>query len=342
MIENKGFLVGIEKRKKRYNLILCIILLMLLSLICINMTLGTNATYPLSDVFKVIMGQDGIKGAYIIKNLRLPRTVAAVFCGIAFGVAGNTFQTLLRNPLASPDIIGVSTGSTVASVYGILYLHASNGVVSVMALISGLAAAGAIYWIATKGGYSGARLILTGIGAQAFFTALINWMVLKGAEYDVPSAMRWMTGNLNDIKSDGLPLLIFVVIITTGGIMFMGNILKGLELGDAYATVLGINVNLSRIIIIILAVVLIAFATSVTGPISSIAFLSGPIATRICGKRQTNTVSAGLVGACIVLAADFMGQNLLPTRYPVGVITGILGAPYLLYLLININKGEKV
>ncbi|SDZ89423.1 iron complex transport system permease protein [Pseudobutyrivibrio sp. ACV-2] len=342
MIENKGFLVGIEKRKKRYNLILCIILLMLLSLICINMTLGTNATYPLSDVFKVLMGQDGIKGAYIIKNLRLPRTIAAVFCGIAFGVAGNTFQTLLRNPLASPDIIGVSTGSTVAAVYGILYLHASNGAVSVMALISGLAAAGAIYWIATKGGYSGARLILTGIGAQAFFTALINWMVLKGAEYDVPSAMRWMTGNLNDIKSDGLPLLIFVVIIITGGIMFMGNILKGLELGDAYATVLGINVNLSRIIIIILAVVLIAFATSVTGPISSIAFLSGPIATRICGKRQTNTVSAGLVGACIVLAADFVGQNLLPTRYPVGVITGILGAPYLLYLLININKGEKV
>lgn len=342
MIKNKSFLIGIEKRKKRYNLVVCIIFLIFALLICINMTLGKTASYPLTDVFKVLIGQDGIKGSYIIKNLRLPRTIAAVFCGVAFGVAGNTFQTLLRNPLASPDIIGVSTGSTVAAVYGILYLHASNAVVSIMALGSGLVAAGIIYWIAAKGGYSRARLILTGIGAQAFFSALINWMVLKGAEYDIPSAMRWMTGNLNDIKSEGLPILIFVVIVTSGAIMFLGNILKGLELGDAYATILGINVNLSRLIIIILAVVLIGFATSVTGPISSIAFLSGPIATRTCGKRQTNTVSAGLVGACIVLAADFVGQNILPSRYPVGVITGILGAPYLLYLLININKGEKI
>ena len=342
MIEKNSFLFGIEKRKKKYNFTLFIILLVLLSLICINMTLGTSATYSLTDVARTLMGEKGIKGAYIIKNLRLPRTIAAVFCGIAFGVAGNTFQTLLRNPLASPDIIGVSTGSTVAAVYGILFLHAANGIVSGMALASGLIAAGAIYGIATKGGYSGARLILTGIGAQAFFSALINWMVLKGAEYDVPSAMRWMTGSLNEIKSEGLPLLVFVVFIITAAITLMGNILKGLELGDAYATVLGINVNQSRIIIIILAVVLIAFATSITGPISSIAFLSGPIATRICGKRQTNTISAGLVGACLVLAADFVGQNLLPTRYPVGVITGILGAPYLLYLLININKGEKV
>lgn len=342
MIGNQSYLLGIEKRKKRYVIIVSFILLLLLVLACVNMTIGTTASYSLIDVIKVLAGEDGIKGGYIIKNLRLPRTIAAIFCGLAFGIAGNTFQTLLGNPLASPDIIGVSSGSTVAAVYGILFLHANNGTVSIMALASGLVAAGLIYGIASKGGYSAARLILTGIGAQAFFTALINWMVIKGAEYDVPTAMRWMTGNLNEIKSESLPLLIVVVVVITIAICFMSSTLKGLELGDAYATVLGINVNLSRIIIITLAVVLIAFATSVSGPISSIAFLSGPIATRLCGKRQTNILSSGLIGACIVIAADFIGQNLLPTRYPVGVITGILGAPYLLYLLININKGEKV
>ena len=314
---------GARIRRKKYIVTIFIFILIIAALVALTLTFGT-------------------KTHYILMKLRLPRIIAAILCGLAFGVAGNTFQTLLGNPLASPDIIGVSSGSTVAAVYGILFLHANRGVVSLMAVLAGLLTAVLIYRVAYNGAYSTTRLILTGIGVQAFFTALINWMVMRAAEYDVPTAMRWMTGNLSELSTDAIPILLVIVTVTVLIIAGLRNSLRGLELGDAYATILGIKVNVARIALIICSVVLIAFATAVSGPISSIAFLSGPIATRICGKNHTNTLSAGLMGAIIVLASDFVGQNLLPTRYPVGVITGLLGAPYLLYLLISINRGERV
>jgi iron complex transport system permease protein len=330
---------GFYRRRRQYFLKMLVMTVILLCLMGLHLTIGAK-NYSLLQVLQVLLGAEVPGAGYLIWNLRLPRLLAGIFCGIAFGVAGNTFQTLLQNPLASPDIIGVSSGSTVAAVFGILFLHANRGLVSVMAVASGLLTSLLIYKIAYTGTYSKARLILTGIGVQAFFTALINWMVMNAAEYDVPTAMRWMTGNLNGLSTDAIPALCVVVTLTTICIAAYRNSLRGLELGDTYATILGIRVNASRILLIVCAVVLIAAATSVAGPIASVAFLSGPIATKICGKNQTNTISSGLMGAILVLAADFAGQNLLPTRYPVGVITGLLGAPYLLYLLISMNKGE--
>ena len=115
-----------------------------------------------------------------------------------------------------------------------------------------------------------------------------------------------------------------------------------LTLGEETATVLGVPVNLLRTCLIVISVVLIAFATAITGPIASIAFLSGPIAARINGRGGANILSSGMVGAILVLGGDFIGAQLLFTRYPVGVITGILGAPYLIYLLIRQNKGGSI
>ena len=340
MIENKDLFIGFKNRQKKYYLTIAVLILILLVLICINMTIGTK-NYTLLQVFSTISGKSD-EGVYIIKSLRLPRTLAAILCGFAFGVAGNTFQTMLGNPLASPDIIGVTSGSSVAAVFGILILGASRGTCSVMALVSGLLAAALIYAIAYNGYYSNAKLILTGIGAQAFFNALISWMLLIASEYDVTTAMRWLSGNLNEVQLDNIPRLAIAVIVATIVLLILSESMKALELGDAYAKILGVKVNVARILLIICAVVLIAFATSVSGPISSIAFLSGPIATRICKKGHSNIIPAGLIGAIITIAADFVGNTILPTRYPVGVITGILGAPYLLYLLVNINKGEKI
>lgn len=332
---------GYKKRTRSYYINIVIMLVILVVLVVFNMTIG-NKNYSISEIVGILFLNPNASGGYVIKSLRLPRTIAAILCGFAFGVAGNTFQVILGNPLASPDIIGVTSGSSVAAVFGILILGANRSVCSIMGLVSGLIAAALIYVVAYNGSYSNSKLILTGIGANAFFHALISWMLLIASEYDVANAMRWLSGSLNGVTMDNIFPLFVAVTLATIVLLCISQSVKALELGDAYATVLGVPVNASRIVIIICAVCLIAFATSVSGPIASIAFLSGPIATRICKKGHSNIIPAGLVGAIITIAADFLGNSILPTRYPVGVITGILGAPYLLYLLISLNRGKRI
>ncbi|MCR4831115.1 MAG: iron ABC transporter permease [Pseudobutyrivibrio sp.] len=278
----------------------------------------------------------------LIMQFRIPRTTAALLCGIAFGMAGNVFQSLLNNPLASPDIIGVSSGSTAAAVYCILFMNLNRNLVSIIATLAGIFIAALIYRISYLNKFSSNRLILVGIGFQAFFSALINWMIMKAAEYDVPTAMRWMNGNLNGIVTDSLPFLGLVVFICFITIIALNHGMQSLLIGEQTAIIHGVNVNLTRTLLIICSVILIAFATAVSGPISSIAFLSGPIAGKLCGRNHSNIISSGLVGAILVLSGDFTGQYLLFTRYPVGVVTGILGAPYLIYLLISQNKKGKL
>lgn len=338
MIKNPTIFQGIKKRQKRYGIAITLMFILLMVLVCLNITIGEK-NYSLSEVAKIIINGEN---NYIIMKLRIPRTIAGIFCGIAFAIAGNTFQTLLGNPLASPDIIGVSSGSTVAAVYCILFLNLNRGLVSAISVVTGLLSAFLIYKLSCKNGFSTNRLILTGIGAQAFFTALINWMVMRAAEYDVPTAMRWMAGNLNGITTDTLPLLISVVVLSFIIMMYCNQSIRSLELGERYAKILGVNVGVIRTLLIFCSVILIAFATSISGPIASIAFLSGPIASRICSSNQTNFVSSALIGAILVVAGDFIGQNLLATRYPVGIVTGLLGAPYLVYLLIRQNKGGLI
>lgn len=339
-MKNNKLFEGVKSRRKKYILSLVVLWLIVLILFCLNMTIGEKNYSPL-QVINTLTGHSS-EGAYLINKLRLPRSLAAVFSGIAFGVAGNVFQTLLRNPLASPDIIGVSSGSTAAAVYCILFLNMNRSLVSVVAVIAGVLTSVLIYKIAYIHSFSANRLILVGIGTQALFTAFISWMIMSASEYDVPTAMRWMNGNLNGIVTDSLPLLIVVVISCLLAIICLRHQMVSLPLGDSYATILGIHVNLVRTVLIVLSVILIAFATAITGPIASIAFLSGPIAKRICGHNQANILSSALVGAILVLAGDFVGQHLLYTRFPVGVITGLLGGPYLIYVLVKQNKGGQL
>ncbi|PHU34589.1 FecCD family ABC transporter permease [Pseudobutyrivibrio ruminis] len=338
-MKNNSLFDGVKSRRKKYILCLVALAVIVLFLFCLNMTIGEK-NFTLLQVINTLTGRS-TAGSYIITKLRLPRSLAAIFSGIAFGVAGNIFQTLLRNPLASPDIIGVSSGSTAAAVYCILFLNMNRGLVSIVAVVAGVLTSVLIYRIAFINSFSANRLILVGIGAQSIFTAFISWMIMTASEYDVPTAMRWMNGNLNGIVTDSLPLLIIVVFTCLAAIICLRHPMVSLTLGDSYATILGIHVNLVRTALIVLSVVLIAFATAITGPIASIAFLSGPIAKRICGHNQANILSSGLVGAILVLAGDFVGQHLLYTRFPVGVITGLLGGPYLIYILVKQNKGGQ-
>lgn len=339
-ISPSAITAGYLKRQRRYILTTGILLLLTLSLAAVMMLYG-NTIYSPETVLRVLSGTDAGGAAFTIRTLRFPRMLTAILCGMAFGLSGNTFQQLLGNPLASPDIIGVTSGASVAAVFGILILKLDYGIVAVMAVFSGLLVSALIYFLSHKNGFSNTRLILIGIGMQAFLNSIISWMLLKASEYDVASALRWLSGSLNGVKMDTMPALAAVVFTAGLGILLLSRHLLILQLGEAHAVTLGIPVSITRLLLILLALVLTAFAASVTGPIASVAFLSGPIAARISGRGRSSMLAASLTGSILILISDLVGQFTLPSRYPVGVITGILGAPYLLFLLLRINhKGD--
>ncbi len=328
---------GYRKRQSKYRLVLLVLVAIILGLALLSLMLG-NKFYGLGDVISVLSGND-IEGAtFAIMKIRLPRMLAGLFVGMAFGVAGCIFQTILRNPLASPDIIGVSTGCSVGAVLSILIFGLSGMAVSVVSLISGLVVATIIYLLSRGSAFSGGRLILIGIGMQAFLNAIISYILLKGNQYEISSAIRWLNGSLNGISLTYMPVLIIVVVVFVVLACMLTRPLQILELGDEFAISLGVRVNYIRIVLMLSSVVLIAFGTSVTGPIAFVAFLSAPIGSRLVGGGMPKIMASGFVGAILVMSADLIGQFFFSTRFPVGVITGLIGAPYMLYLLVLTNK----
>lgn len=328
---------GYQRRRLRWTIVTLLLSIFTL-ILCITALLLGNTIYPLNTVIKVLLGEQIQGAAFAIGTLRLPRMLSGLLVGMAFGMAGSTFQTMLRNPLASPDIIGITSGSSVAAVFCILVLKTSGSVVSISAVVTGLMVTMLIYGLSSGGNFSGGKLILIGIGVQAMLNALISYMLLKASQYDVPGALRWLSGSLNGIRMASIPPLFMVVSIFGLIIILLGRHLKILELGEQSAITLGVRTNLTRLMLSLSAVFLIAFATAITGPVAFVAFLAGPIAAKLVGIGAPNELPSGLVGAILVLGADLIGQFAFDIRFPVGIITGILGAPYLLYLLIRMNR----
>ncbi|WP_150272843.1 FecCD family ABC transporter permease [Paenibacillus tepidiphilus] len=333
-------MTGRRQRHRRW-LLVTITLAVLACALCIAMLLLGNTIYPLKDVIRALSGEQ-LKGvSFAVNTIRLPRMLAGLFAGFAFGVAGYIFQTMLRNPLANPNVIGITSGSSAAAVFCITMLHASGAMVSVASVVAGLATVTLIYFLSRGRSFSIGRLILVGIGIQAMLDAVISYLLLVSAEQDVPAAMRWLSGSLNGSHLKELPPLVIAVLLLTPVVVVMGKHLGILELGEQAATSLGVHADKTRIALIVSSVIMIAIATAITGPIAFVSFLAGPIAKRLAGAGFSNVIPAGLVGVNLVLASDLIGQFAFEYRFPVGVITGLLGAPYLIYLLIRMNrKGE--
>ena len=295
--------------------------------------------YGPGALFALFTGGDAPGGAeYAVTGLRLPRATLGLLVGLAFGAAGVTFQTMLRNQLASPDIIGISAGASAAGVLGIVLFGLSQTAVSVVALIAALATALAIYALAHRGAFAGTRLILIGIGVAAMLQSVVSYALTTASSWDLPTAMRWLTGSLNGATYARLTPLGCVVALLLPALLLAARNLAVLRLGDDVAAGLGVRVGTTRVAVIVAAVVLIAVATAACGPIAFVAFMAGPIAGRLVGPGTSLVLPAALVGALLVLAADFAGQYAFGARYPVGVITGALGAPFLIYLLIRSNR----
>ncbi|MDL4840976.1 FecCD family ABC transporter permease [Aquibacillus rhizosphaerae] len=331
---------GRRQRRRRWIIVTSSLTAFLIIVCCAMLLLG-NTIYPVIDVIRALLGEQISGVSFAINTIRLPRMLAGLFAGFAFGIGGNTFQTMLRNPLANPNVIGITTGSSAAAVFCIVILHTSDTIVSVASVGAGLATVVFIYLFSKGKSFSIGRLILVGIGIQAMLNALISYILLVGAQQDLPAALRWLSGSLNGSQMHELPSLIITVLVFAPIIILLGKNLSILELGEQSATSLGVNTDKTRIVLILCSVCIIALATAITGPIAFVAFLSGPIAKRLVGVGFSNIIPAGLVGANLVLASDLIGQFAFEVRYPVGIITGIIGAPYLIYLLIRMNrKGE--
>lgn len=328
---------GRRQRHRRWILVTSTLAVLAFILCCAMLLLG-NTIYPVMDVIRALSGEQIQGASFAVNTIRLPRMLAGLFAGFAFGIAGNTFQTMLRNPLANPNVIGITTGSSAAAVFCIVILHTSGAIVSIASVIAGLATVVLIYILSRRNSFSIGRLILIGIGIQAMLDALISYLLLVGAEQDIPAAFRWLSGSLNGSKMQELPPLILSVFIFAPIVIILGKHLSILELGEQTATSLGVNTNMTRILLIVSSVCMIALATATTGPIAFVSFLSGPIAKKLVGAGYSNVIPAGLVGVNLVLAADLIGQFAFVARYPVGIITGIIGAPYLIFLLIRMNR----
>ncbi|MEK5060038.1 iron ABC transporter [Paenibacillus sp. FSL H7-0326] len=333
-----NLIVSGRRQRRRQYVLVTTTLAAIAFVLCVLMLYFGNTIYPVDVIARVLSGED-IKGAtFAIETIRLPRMLAGLFAGFAFGLAGSVFQTMLRNPLANPNVLGITSGSSAAAVYCILILHTSEAVIFIASVIAGLATVMLLYLLSHKKSFSFGRLILVGIGLDAMLGSVISYMLRISSEHDIGSAYRWLSGTLNGAQMYELPPLIITVLVCTPIVVLLGRHLSLLELGEQAATSLGIHTDRTRIALILGTVCMIAVATATTGPIAFVAFLAGPIAKRLVGAGYSTVIPAGLVGVILVLAADLIGQFAFETRFPVGVITGILGAPYLIYLLIRMNR----
>ena len=325
------------RRGRRRRAVVGVLVAALVVVFAVSLMVGRTFYGP-GEVLGVVLGQDVPGATFTVGRLRLPRAVLAVAAGLCFGLGGVTFQTMLRNPLASPDIIGISAGASAAAAFAIVTLSLGATQVSVVAILAGLLVALVVYALSYRSGVAGTRLILIGIGVAAMLDSVTAYVLSRAAAFDYQEASRWLTGSLNGARwSEVVPVLIALVVLTPV-LLSRSRDLSGTQLGDDTASALGIRVNRTRLVVIVAAVGLIAFATAAAGPIAFVAFLSGPIAARLVGPGGSLLVPAALVGALLVVVSDFVGQFAFGTRYPVGVVTGVLGAPYLVYLIIRSNR----
>ncbi|MDQ1136529.1 iron complex transport system permease protein [Microbacterium sp. SORGH_AS 1204] len=328
---------GRRRRRTRWAVVTGILAAAVVTAFVLSLMLGQTVYSP-AEVWGVLIGQRVPGASFTVGELRLPRAVTGLLTGLCFGMGGVVFQSMLRNALASPDVIGINTGASAAAVIGIVVLGVGETAVSVMAMAAALTVALSIYLLAYRKGGSGARLILVGIGVAAMCQAVVSYVISRAAEWDLPAAMRWITGNLNDATWDRALPVAGAVIVLAPVLLVLAHRLEILRMGDETAAAVGLPVERSRVLLIVAAVGLLAFGTAAAGPIAFVSFLAGPIAVRLLGPVGSPVLPAGLVGALLVLVADYCAQFAFGTRLPVGVITGVLGAPYLIYLLVRSSR----
>ncbi|MEV4754819.1 iron chelate uptake ABC transporter family permease subunit [Micromonospora sp. NPDC049559] len=292
--------------------------------------------YPMSpaDVLRTLAGQGSATDNFIIGELRLPRLVTALLVGAALALAGTVFQSLVRNPLGSPDVLGFTQGAAVGALV-VVVAGGSSLALSTGAVAGGLGTGLLIYALAWRNGVHGHRLVLVGIGVSAILTGVNGYLLTRGQLMEAARAMLWLTGSLDGRGwSDALPLLAAMAVLVPLVLLGCGPALRMLELGDDAAGGLGVRVGVLRPVLLGAAVLLVSLAAAAAGPVSFVALTAPHVAKRLTRAPGPNLLPSMAVGAALLVAADWAAQRVFAGhQLPVGVLTGALGGAYLVWLL---------
>ncbi len=292
---------------------------------------------PFGDVIRFLWGGESDEAAgFIVGTLRLPRVITGVLVGASLGISGAIFQSLARNPLASPDVIGFTPGAALGAVFTLALWPGSTLRMAIGAVIGGMATAAAVYLLAWKRGMRIYRMVLIGIGMGFVVRAGVEYLVIRAEINDLARAAVWLTGSLSGRTWENVVIVGLALGVLGPVAVALEDRLDVLALGDDMASALGVSVNRVKLALVSVGVALAALAVAGAGPISFVALMSGPIARRLVRTAGAGLVPSALVGALLVVAADLMGRRLLaPIELPVGVFTALLGAPFLLWLLVR-------
>ncbi|MEV5692816.1 FecCD family ABC transporter permease [Micromonospora globbae] len=292
--------------------------------------------YPMSpaDVLRTLTGGGTPAEEFIIHELRLPRLVTALLVGAALALAGAVFQSLVRNPLGSPDMLGFTQGASTGALV-VVVLGGSSLALSGAAVASGLATGLLVYALVARTGVHGYRLVLVGIGLNAILTGINGYLLTRAPLMDAARAVLWLTGSLDGRGwSDATPLLVVLAVLTPLVLLGCGPALRMMEMGDDTAAALGVPVRRLRLVLLGAAVLLVAFAAAAAGPVSFVALTAPHVARRLTRSPGPNLLPAMCVGATLLVGADLLGQRVFADhQLPAGAITGAVGGAYLVWLL---------
>ncbi|MCU1726685.1 iron chelate uptake ABC transporter family permease subunit [Pseudomonas sp. 7P_10.2_Bac1] len=302
--------------------------------------IGTLHLSP-GEVLASLFGMgDNPTAERIIQRVRLPRVLTAVLVGAALGMAGSVFQSISRNALGSPDIIGFTTGAASGAIVQIILFNAGPLGTSLAAVLSGVCTAAVVFFLSLKGRTTGGyRLVLVGIGVGAILTGLNTVLLVTGDLDQAMTAQLWLSGSLNTRTwSHVVPAALgFVLIVPIA--LYHARHLNLLEMGDDTARQLGVSVERARLVMVMAAVGLTSVATAAAGPISFIALAAPQLARRLTGSPDIPLVTGAAMGALLLLSADLVSQRFpLNLNLPIGLTTGLLGGFYLLWLLTRSRK----
>ncbi|MFF4497775.1 FecCD family ABC transporter permease [Streptomyces sp. NPDC001546] len=320
------------------------LLLLAATLLLAVVLIGTGdfAIAP-GDVVRTLLGDGTPADDFIVNDLRLPRVLVAILVGAALGMSGAVFQSVSRNPLGSPDLLGFGYGSAVGALVVITLFKGGAAEVALGAVAGGVLTGAVVYLLAYKKGIHGYRLVLVGIGASAVLVAVIQYLIAKAELVEATRAMVWLTGSLAGRDwAQVWPLLITCAVLFPL-VLGQSRALRVIEMGDDAAYALGVPVERTRMLLMLAAVLLTTAAAAAAGPISFVALAAPQLARRLTRSPGSNLLTGALMGSVLLLASDLASQRAFGAdQLPVGVVTGLVGGVYLLWLLVMERRAGRI
>ncbi|MFE0026186.1 FecCD family ABC transporter permease [Amycolatopsis sp. NPDC059021] len=323
---------GAAIRAERRTLVLAAsLVVVMLGLGLLGLCFGASWANP-GEVFAALGGYGD--SVVVIRDWRLPRVLAGLVFGAALGVAGAIFQNLTRNPMGSPDVIGLDAGAYTGALVALTVLGGAAGTLALSSVLGGLVVAAVIYLLSMRGGLSGLRLVVIGVAMNAMITALNSWIVLR-ADLDVAiAAVGWHAGSLNGIGWPKVVLPFAIIAVLLAVMTTRSHAMHQAALGDDLAVTSGVGLGGLRLLMVLVGVGCTATVTAVAGPIVFIALAAPQIGRRLAKAPGVPLLPAALTGAVLLQGADLIAQMLLaPVSLPVGVVSAAIGGCYLIWLL---------